>query len=149
MTYTVKAHPTRYSGVQFRSRLEARWAAFFDLMGWKWSYEAVDLHGWVPDFHLIIPHCISRDCDEAHELYVEVKPHRAIEEFIGHPVSYQDPYSVPAPAMFGLSPDCTEWQMSHKHGDNIYLVPAWGAEAETVSEMWKEAGNVVQWSPRR
>ena len=25
------AHPTRYAGVNFRSRLEAKWAAFFDL----------------------------------------------------------------------------------------------------------------------
>ena len=30
---------TRYSGCRFRSRLEARWAVFFDALGIKWEYE--------------------------------------------------------------------------------------------------------------
>jgi hypothetical protein len=30
---------TRYNGVNFRSRLEAKWAAFFDLAGWSWEYQ--------------------------------------------------------------------------------------------------------------
>jgi hypothetical protein len=42
--------PTRYRGVNFRSRLEAKYAALFDLLGWKWSYEPIDLAGWIPDF---------------------------------------------------------------------------------------------------
>lgn len=46
------AIPTRYGGVQFRSRLEARWAAFFDIAGWRWQYEPLDLDGWIPDFRL-------------------------------------------------------------------------------------------------
>lgn len=51
-TYTIKAHPTTYAGVNFRSRLEATWAAFFDLCGWEWEYEPFDLEGWTPDFLL-------------------------------------------------------------------------------------------------
>lgn len=47
---TIKAIPTRYANCQFRSRLEARWAAFFDLLGWKWEYEPTDDGAWVPDF---------------------------------------------------------------------------------------------------
>lgn len=39
MTYAIKAIPTTYAGVNFRSRLEARWAAFFDLCGWKYTLE--------------------------------------------------------------------------------------------------------------
>lgn len=31
--------PTRYAGVLFRSRLEARWAVFFDHLDVKWEYE--------------------------------------------------------------------------------------------------------------
>lgn len=31
--------PTRYKGYHFRSRLEARWAVFFDAMGIEWEYE--------------------------------------------------------------------------------------------------------------
>lgn len=44
--------PTTYAGVRFRSRLEAKWAAFFDLLGWSWQYEPFDLAGWIPDFIL-------------------------------------------------------------------------------------------------
>jgi hypothetical protein len=44
------AIPTRYNGVKFRSRLEARWAAFFEQCGWPWEYEPFDLEGWIPDF---------------------------------------------------------------------------------------------------
>jgi hypothetical protein len=50
MIYDIASIPTRYNSVQFRSRLEARWAAFFDLVGWKWDYEPLDLGGWTPDF---------------------------------------------------------------------------------------------------
>jgi hypothetical protein len=38
--------------VKFRSRLEARWAAFFSSLGWQWLYEPIDLKGYVPDFIL-------------------------------------------------------------------------------------------------
>ena len=44
--------PTLYRDVLFRSRIEARWAAAFDLWGWTWAYEAIDLSGYVPDFIL-------------------------------------------------------------------------------------------------
>jgi hypothetical protein len=40
------------NGLLFRSRLEARWAAFFDLLGWPWEYEPFDLNGYTPDFLL-------------------------------------------------------------------------------------------------
>ena len=50
--YRIKAHPTMYNGVQYRSRLEARWAAFFDLIEWQHEYEPIDLPGWSPDFLL-------------------------------------------------------------------------------------------------
>jgi hypothetical protein len=44
--------PTLYRGVQYRSRLEAKWAAMFDLLGWEYQYEPFDLEGWIPDFLL-------------------------------------------------------------------------------------------------
>lgn len=46
------AIPTTYAAINFRSRLEAKWAAFFDACGWPWHYEPVDLDGWIPDFAL-------------------------------------------------------------------------------------------------
>jgi hypothetical protein len=35
----IQAVPTRYAGCHFRSRLEARWAVFFDALGIRWEYE--------------------------------------------------------------------------------------------------------------
>lgn len=43
--YTVPAIPTKYNGINFRSRLEAKWAAFFDLLEWNWEYEPCDFNG--------------------------------------------------------------------------------------------------------
>jgi len=36
---TIKPIETRYRGYRFRSRLEARWAVFFDECGIEWDYE--------------------------------------------------------------------------------------------------------------
>ncbi len=62
----IKALPTTYNGVQFRSRTEARWAAYFDLMGVEWRYEdeAYELPsgGYLPDFYL-----------PKHDVFAEVK----------------------------------------------------------------------------
>jgi hypothetical protein len=60
-----KAIPTKYKGIQFMSRLEAKWAAFFDLMNWKWQYEPCDFNGWIPDFAIY---------GHKKTIYVEVKP---------------------------------------------------------------------------
>lgn len=35
----IPALPASYRGVTFRSRLEARWAYYFDLIGCDWQYE--------------------------------------------------------------------------------------------------------------
>jgi hypothetical protein len=60
-----KGIPTEYAITKFRSRLEARWAAFFDLLGWRAFYEPLDLDGYIPDFIL---HGHSQ------RILVEVKP---------------------------------------------------------------------------
>jgi hypothetical protein len=52
----IKAIQTRYDGCHFRSRLEARWAVFFNSLGVKWEYEKEGyelLSGkYLPDFWL-------------------------------------------------------------------------------------------------
>ena len=82
--YRIKAHPTMYNGVQYRSRLEARWAAFFDLIGWQHEYEPIDLPGWSPDFRVVFP-CGHSECNGSHSLLVEVKPFFELKQFKGHP----------------------------------------------------------------
>jgi hypothetical protein len=52
----IKALPTPYNGITFRSRTEARWAVFFDVIGWQWDHEKegfdVDGRWYLPDFYL-------------------------------------------------------------------------------------------------
>ncbi len=69
--------PTFYSDCWFKSRLEARWAVFFDALNIGWEYEAEGYDtgplGWyLPDFWL-----------PDYDLYIEVKPqnHLTDEEF--------------------------------------------------------------------
>lgn len=69
-----KSYPTRYGFQLFRSRLEARWAAFFDLLGWPYIYEPFDLDGYVPDFILKF----------YRPLLVEVKPEVLFEDLKQH-----------------------------------------------------------------
>lgn len=58
----MKAIETEYKGYKFRSRLEARWAVFFDIIGIRWEYEPEgivlsDGTPYLPDFYLIDFHC--------------------------------------------------------------------------------------------
>jgi hypothetical protein len=63
----MKAIDTAYQGYKFRSRLEARWAVFFDEMGIEWEYEVEGFNlfsfRYLPDFWLPGFNC-----------YAEVKP---------------------------------------------------------------------------
>ena len=65
----IKAIETHYNGYKFRSRLEARWAVFFDEAGIEYQYEPEGFTNgedcYLPDFYL-----------PEHNTYVEVKPPR-------------------------------------------------------------------------
>lgn len=86
----IQAIPTKYNGYQFRSRLEARWAVFFDALNIRYDYEhqGFDLAGtvmhsgerlpcewlgpddlwYLPDFYLPDYGC-----------YVEIKPEPCVD----------------------------------------------------------------------
>ena len=65
---TIKAIDTDYNGHWFRSRLEARWAVFFDSLGVEWQYEpdgvVTSVGAYLPDFYL-----------PKLDIMVEVKPY--------------------------------------------------------------------------
>lgn len=53
----IKAIPTKYKGIKFRSKLEAQWAKFMDRICMKWiyepeGYEFEDGTKYLPDFYL-------------------------------------------------------------------------------------------------
>ena len=72
----LKAIDTPYQGHLFRSRLEARWAVFFDALGLEWEYESegYDLDGiwYLPDFKVKTP--------QGSDIWIEVKPADVIKD---------------------------------------------------------------------
>lgn len=164
MSYRIKAHPTLYRDVQFRSRLEARWACFFDLAHWKWEYEPIDLEGWTPDFRVEFP-CSHSECRTwingkemnygSHTLLIEVKPYYSIKEFENHPcmlygyggLSKEEGGAgrIPADASaaFGINPEVTYWEMIHGAGGGSETIHRW--VFDDVNKLWKAAGNLTQW----
>ena len=62
--------PTRYQGYHFRSRLEARWAVFFDHLGLRWEYEPEGFD--LPSGRSYLPDFLVKTCGG--EWWVEVKP---------------------------------------------------------------------------
>jgi len=68
---SLKPIETCYRGNRFKSRLEARWAVFFDLLGLRWEYEVEgyelpDKVRYLPDFKLFSP--------QGNHRWVEIKP---------------------------------------------------------------------------
>jgi hypothetical protein len=49
---TIQAIETKYKGYRFRSRLEARWAVFFDALGIEWEYEKEGFTNGEGDYYL-------------------------------------------------------------------------------------------------
>lgn len=71
----MKAIQTVYKGYKFRSRLEARWAVFFDACGYPWEYEpeGFDLGDgvyYLPDFKI----CFADENGDFNTFWIEVKP---------------------------------------------------------------------------
>lgn len=67
----IKPIETRYKGYRFRSRLEARWAVFFDALNFQWEYEPEgfvlsDGTHYLPDFRVKTP--------QGKDVWYEIKP---------------------------------------------------------------------------
>lgn len=148
MIYDIKAVTTEYAKVRFRSRLEARWAAFFDLAGWDWDYEPIDLKKWAPDFLIQAPAC---------PVYAEVKPVNCENGRL--PVDQGGPFQKAVDRrcdvqvlLLGAQP--RPWAEAVGVG-MVLLHPAEDVGrtnevlmftcVEGARDMWREAGNMVQW----
>lgn len=73
----MKAIETAYRGYRFRSRLEARWAVFFDSLGLDWQYEPegfeLNAGRYLPDFRVVYPSGRIGECPSV--WWFECKPH--------------------------------------------------------------------------
>ena len=163
VNYTISAKETKYKGIWFRSRLEARWAAFFDLIGVKYHYEPFDLPGWSPDF------LIQNDVMDAGPItwLLEVKPILAPDDALFNKIEGALEAGVSAnaaPLLVGLAPrfeyrydpphvawgryggkahdmsllviiPTSEWPKARSRGEG-YWENMWG-EAHNLSRFWK------------
>lgn len=104
-----KAIETYYKGYRFRSRLEAKWAVFFDTIGIEWKYEEEgyqlpDGTWYLPDFKVKCWGKRGGIGSEPFDLYIEVKGEMTAEDlqkiwaFSG--CSYIPPYDEGEEAFF-------------------------------------------------
>lgn len=141
MIYDIKAIPTTYAGVNFRSRLEARWAALFDLAGIRWDYEPFDLEGWAPDFSV---------STRAGRMLVEVKPIDLNEAASSQVVEVYWKAAIHAARnqvlLIGVAPLNGQLGLPIHAGDSPdHMHDA--VTIQAIDRLWREAGNTVQWLP--
>lgn len=173
---SIAAIPTAYAGNAFRSRLEAKWAAFFDLIGWQWTYEPFDTGDWIPDFLIhgdkpflveIGPCITSADFTaksakplahlEHPTLVLGVSPHALTDadEFAG---DYAGLLVNEWPEVAAVA----FWTITSGGRIQVYQDRSWHypsglswddcrhltlPEMENVKRLWGEAGATVQWQP--
>lgn len=109
---TIQAIETRYAGHRFRSRLEARWAVFFDALGISWEYEpqgyVVNGTPYLPDF-LVYPNTDGAFWLEIKAVFPsddELAKARGLAEGSGIPAFvYWAKPEVPAPDLSHLDMD--------------------------------------------
>jgi hypothetical protein len=167
--------PTQYKGVNFRSRLEAKYAALFDLLAWSWTYEPIDLAGWIPDFAIE---------GKPRPILVEVKPIFEFDEALGDrivraadclgeggyetlisgAVLPENIFGIHGPGwlcegdwwspahvfeVLGIRP--TKYGLCHDLGSyqdrisGLHDGDHYLGDSPDLEAMWVEAGNIVQW----
>ena len=77
MEKMIKPLETHYNGYRFRSRLEARWAVFFDHLAidWEYEFEGFNIEGGTP----YLPDFLLKDDGEFPDVFVEVKPQKPMK----------------------------------------------------------------------
>jgi len=143
-----------YNGLQFRTRLEAQWAAFFDLAKWDWRVNPAPVGDWAPDFRVTFP-CNHSECGGSHTVLVAVLPLAHRDDFKGHPSllhfygvheAHKEEYrrhgvSIDAGAVFGASPRASTWEMSHGSGGGTESVVDW---VDHPDSLWSQAALLVK-----
>jgi hypothetical protein len=123
----MKAIETNYNGYKFRSRLEAKWALFFDLSHIKYIYEPegfiVDGKPYLPDFYL--PETYLRSISKG--VYVEIKPEKGLfvhDKFTRNLVVFED---EPMYNLFDFS-ETPDYNLAHKRefrNSGYQIYPFW------------------------
>jgi hypothetical protein len=126
---TIPAIETRYGSRHFRSRIEARWAVYFDVAGIAWDYEPENFlmengEVYIPDFWL--PD-LGRQDDVTFErggLFVEIKG--------------KEPTELER---------CRAYWLSKQTGKSVLVF--WGSNFDTGHDLrlWRELEQLKDWKP--
>jgi hypothetical protein len=158
-----------YRDTRFRSRLEARWAAFFDRVGWRWTYEPFDTDGWIPDFLIVgqrpflveVGPCVTEP--EYHDK--AAKPLRFTERptlvlgAVAQPFGQQNGHAGLLVNEEGQGAFRAFWFWPDARGtlavfSDFTCLPAGSfethghADVSDIEALWRRAGNDVQWRSR-
>ena len=126
----IKPIETVYNGYRFRSRLEARWAVFFDAIGAEWEYEPEGYR--LPDGTMYLPDFLLKNVRGrgAENIYVEVKGVLTKDDL--HKIEmFTDPKQQGYPdgnhpiIIFGQIPDCRAIPAHYVPYLNRYVGPWW------------------------
>lgn len=168
--------PTTYRGQNFRSRLEARWAAFFDLVGWRWTYEPFETPHWIPDFlvHgdaplLVEVGPVSTEAEYREKAVKAIQADHGPTLVVGVSPVAGTGYGAPLAGIlttdgWAMAPGFAQWSrcstctclgIDTDFGE--YKLRPCGHRNEghdyvligELEEAWAEAGNLVQWMPAR
>jgi hypothetical protein len=139
---------TTYAGINFPSRLEAQYAAFFDLVDWQWEHAPLDLKDYLPTFRVKIP-CNQHDskCGGRHTVLVEITPHRDIDKITDAPKyrlaknGYRPGPDCDAVVLFGDQPSVSYWLTTEGEAGGESMISFW---VKDWTIHWKEAGNKVR-----
>lgn len=87
----LKPIPTSYNGHRFRSRLEARWAVFFDALGVPWEYEQDGFElpngdRYLPDFWFPRWQMFGEVKPTVGKLQEQLEKYELLAQIAGHPV---------------------------------------------------------------
>lgn len=122
------AIPTVYKDIRFRSRLEAKWACMFDLLGWSWEYEPIDLNGWIPDFIITNTKYIADSNKPSKPILAEIKPIFQINRKVVNKIEH----SINAPSNENFECDTDEWETFCKQSPYDYMLFGAGLNKDVV-----------------
>jgi hypothetical protein len=137
----IKAIETSYKGYRFRSRLEARWAVFFDALGVSWDYEpeGYDLGelGWyLPDFFI--------QGNRSYGPYIEIKGQAPTKLEVQKLCALCSDKTAYGAIVWGVPGD-ESWISIHKEGMRDggedcgtfagYLTNSWGVELQAREKL--------------
>lgn len=166
----LRAITTRYKGYAFRSRLEARWAVFFDHLKIRWEYEPEGFElgnglrylpdFWLPDWEMWVEVKASAPDDVTREKARRLADQSGRPIFITEGMPLEGGTLVTHPVVFGVVECQAEidwgatdlrvaWAFTDELAENTILYP-WGEAMEVYAvkaEKSRQNGNLGWWTP--